>query len=207
MNAHQRTFLPLLKFSGKGMATSNYQTAKAKVAVMEDAARVRRALKELDPAILRALDKANREAAKPIINDAIALTPETTLSNWSGRNSKWKRSGEKGRGTLYYDKADVVKGYKFRAGKKSSFSDYRALLLFKNMDPAGAIFEQVGRKSKGKTPQGRAFVRNLNQRFPRTSRLMWRAVDEGGLDTLQGKIAQNYEAARREVQAKIGRSI
>ncbi len=189
------------------MATSNYQTAKAKATVMEDAARVRRALKELDPAILRALDKANREAAKPIINEAIALTPDTPLKNWAAPNSKWKRKGESGRGSLYYDKSDVVKGFKFRAGKKSSFSDYRALLLFKNMDPAGAIFEQVGRKSKGKTPQGKAFVRLLNEAYPRTSRLLWRAVDEKGLDILQADIAKNYEIARREVQAKIGRSI
>lgn len=188
------------------MATSQFQEAKARASIIDDAARVRRALKELDPALLRALDKANREAAKPIINEAIALTPTDTLSNWSGSASKWKRKGESGRGTLYYNKADVIKGYKFRAGKKSSFSDYRALLLFKNMDPAGAIFEQVGRKSKGKTPQGRAFVNNLLQRFPRTSRLMWRAVDETGVDILQDKIAKNYEDVRKVVQARIGRS-
>jgi hypothetical protein len=189
------------------MATSQYQEAKARASILEDAARVRRALKELDPALLRALDKANREAAKPIINEAISLTPTDTLTNWSKAGAKWKRKGETGRGSLYYDKSEVIKGYKFRAGKKSSFSNYRALLLFKNMDPAGAIFEQVGRKSQGKTPQGRAFVRNLNQKFPRTSRLMWRAVDEAGIDILQNKIAQNYENVRKEIQARIGRSI
>lgn len=188
------------------MATSSYTQAKARATTIEDAARVRRALKELDPKLLRALDKANREAAKPIINEAAKLTPQNTLSNWSGPFAKWKRRGEgTGRGDLIWDRNDVIKGYKFKAGKKSSFNDYRALLQFRNENSAGAIFEQVGRKSKGKTPQGQAFIRNLMAKFPRTSRLMWRAVDENGLDILQQEIAKNYEAVRKQVQGKIGR--
>lgn len=187
------------------MATSQYIEAKARATIIEDAARIRRVLKDLDPKMLRELDKANRQAAKPIIQEAAKMTPEVTLSNWSGPFAKWKRRGEgTGRGDLIWDRADVVKGYKFKAGKRSSFNEYRALLQFRNENSAGAIFEQVGRKSTGKTPQGKAFIRNLMQRFPRTSRLMWRTVDEIGLDTLQQEIAKNYEAVRRQVQAKIG---
>ena len=182
---------------------SQYQQAKARATTIEDAARVRRVLRDMDREILKELDKANREAAKPIIREAIQLTPEAPLSNW-GPNGKWKRRGEgTGRGDLYWNKKDVTKGYKFLAGKKSSFSEYRALLLFRNSDPAGAIFEQVGRNGTGKTPQGKAFVRNLLNKYPRTSRLLWRAVDETGLDILQQKIIQNYDDARRKLQRKI----
>jgi hypothetical protein len=166
--------------------------------ITKDAAKARRLLKEHAPKALNALDKANREAAVPIINYAKSITPsgDLPLSGWAG-----------GTGRLKWRTADVQKGFKFRAGKKSSFSDYRALLQFRSLDPAGSIFEIAGRKSDGTTPQGKAMIKNLNERYPRTSRLLWQAHDEKGETELIKAITDNYGKAVDELNSNLRRLI
>jgi hypothetical protein len=112
------------------------------------------------------------------------------LSQWAKYG--WSRRGS-GQGELNWDKKKIFDGYKFKAGKKSNFTGVRTLLRFTNESPAGSIFEVAGRgKSTGKTPQGQAFVKNLLNQFPRTSRLVWQAMDDIGADELREKIIENY---------------
>ena len=171
--------------------------------VIEDAAKIRRILQASAKDILLALDRANREAAKPILQKSKDFVPNETLSQWMKYG--WSRRGD-GQNALAWDKTEIEKGMLFRAGTKSKYSDYRALLQFKNTSGTGAIFEMAGRgKFQGKTPQGKAFVRNLDKKFPRKSRLIWRAADEVGLQILRQKIIDNYEVARKELQARIDR--
>jgi hypothetical protein len=162
--------------------------------VLKDAAKVRRLLKQFAPEMLRAMDKANREAAKPILNDAKAFVPpEAPLTNWG-----------KSTGKLRWNDAEIKKGMVFRAGKKSSSKEYRALLQFKNQSRSGAIFEILGRRTPNpKTPQGKYFVDTIQRKYPRKSRLIWRAVDETGIDTLLADIVQNYETARSQLNNRI----
>lgn len=177
------------------MATSQYQEAKARASIMEDAARVRRALKELDPALVRALDKANREAAKPTIQAAQRFVEEVPYPLYG-----WVHKGRTG-----WDAAAIRRGFKFRAGKSKRGQVFRNLLEFSNTNAAGAIFEVTGRKSAGRNRPD--FVTKLNNAYPRKSRLLWRAVDETGMEVLQSEISQNYEIVRRQVQSKIGGGI
>jgi hypothetical protein len=164
---------------------------KAGQEVIKDAARVRRQLRAFAPEVLRALDKANRTAAKPILDQAKNYVPEVPYPLYG-----WVHNGRTG-----WDAGTIRKGFKFRAGKKSRSSDYRALLEFANTSVNGAIFEQVGKNSRGrKRPD---FVTKINNAYPRKSRLIWRAVDEGGLDKLRGAIARNYETARQQLQLKL----
>lgn len=183
----------------------NRQQRLTKAVVDDGVYQTRQLLRKADRKSVDALDKANREAAKPIIDYAKKITPEAPLSQWAKYG--WSRRGEKvevNRGTkknpniglegaLDWNRNDIWKGYKFKAGKKSNFTGVRTLLRFTNESPAGSIFEVAGRgKMKGKTPQGKAFVRNLMRNFPRTSRLVWQAVDDMGADELREKIIENY---------------
>jgi hypothetical protein len=170
------------------MASNETQAGQA---VIQDAARVRRQLRAFAPEVLRALDKANRKSAQPILNDAKGFVPDVPYPLYG-----WVHRGRTG-----WDATTIRKGFKFRAGKKSSRSDYRALLEFANTSVNGAIFEQTGKNSRGrKRPD---FVTKLNNAYPRKSRLIWRAVDEGGLDDLRNEIAKNYEVARQQLQLKL----
>lgn len=176
----------------------------------------RQILRKADKDSVLALDKANRESAKPIIDYAKQITPDSTLSQWSKYG--WARRGVKEqfttgrgankttglRGALDWDTSEIHKGYKFKAGKKSNFTGVRTLLRFTNESPAGSVFEIAGRgKAQGKTPQGKAFVAALNRKFPRKSRLMWRAVDVVGTDLLREKIIDNYNKLIDEYNAKL----
>lgn len=160
---------------------------------LESADRVRRQLQLLDKTLVREMDKANREAAKPIIERAKEFVPEVPLSNW--KKYQWRRRGE-GENALQWDANTVKKGFKLRAGKKSSYTNKKALLQFRSLSGQGTIFEIAGRgKSQGYTPQGKAMVRNLLRKFPHTSRALWRSVDEIGLTELQKAIIKNYNQA------------
>jgi hypothetical protein len=164
---------------------------RAGQAVIKDAARVRVLLRSMAPDVLRALDKANRKSAQPILDQANRYVPEIPYPLYG-----WVHNGRTG-----WDATKIRKGFKFSAGKKRKGSDYRALLEFRNTSVIGAIFEQVGKTSRGqKRPD---FVTKLNNAFPRKSRLIWRAVDEMGLEELRNNIAKNYEIARKQLQARI----
>jgi hypothetical protein len=171
-------------------------------AIIDDGVyQTRQILRKADKASVLALDKANREAAKPTIDYAKKITPDVPLSQWAKYG--WSRRGS-GQGELDWDKTAIFEGYKFLAGKKSKATGVRTILRFVNKSAAGSIFEVAGRgKSQGKTPQGKAFVQSLNRAFPRRSRLLWQAVDDFGNDELRAKIIDNYNKLIDEYNAKL----
>lgn len=160
--------------------------------LLRDAAQVRRILRQVDPTLLKEVDKANREAAKPILAYAKSLVPSRAPI------SGWQHNGRTG-----WDSVKVAKGMVMRAGKRSSFSDYRSLLEFRQNNTAGAIFEVLGRRKTPRTEQGRRFLDVIQNRYPRTSRLLWRAVDDMGLERLQDEIRKNYERAYVSINRKL----
>jgi hypothetical protein len=149
-------------------------------------------MRQAAPDLLREIDKANREAAKPILAYAKSIVPNQAPI------SGWEHTGRTG-----WNSAKVAKGMVMRAGKKSSFSSYRSLLEFRQTDTAGAIFEVLGRRSRPETEKGRRFLDVINKRFPRTSRLLWRAVDEIGLDRLQAEIKENYRTYEAQLNVRL----
>jgi hypothetical protein len=72
-----------------------------------------------------------------------------------------------------------------------------------NKSRAGAIFEIAGRvKGDGKTPQGTAFKRILNEKFGDASRVVWRIVDRDRLK-IQANIVKALDEAKTELQKKL----
>jgi len=144
----------------------------------------RRALGKYAPEVRKALDKANREAASPLINLAKSYVPDLPLSQWIyGRTA--------------YDKATVQKGIKVKAGKRSRRSPYSAVTQLRNESVAGSIFELAGKKSPNST-----FARNLGGRFPLgdVTRLIWKAVKNYPIRKYQDQVLENYAEAEKQLQ-------
>jgi hypothetical protein len=167
-------------------------TNRTSTTLLRDAAEVRRILRQVDPTLLKETDKANREAAKPILAYAKNLVPSRAPI------SGWEHGGRTGWNSLA-----VQKGMVFRAGTRSRSSQYRSLLEFRQNNTAGAIFEVLGRKKQPRTAQGRRFLDVIQQRYPRVSRVLWRAVDDMGLERLQQEIQNNYYRAYSSINRKL----
>jgi hypothetical protein len=181
--------------------STTFQQRQAKAIMDQGIYQTRQILRKADRDAVNALDKANREAAKPTIEKAKDITPDVALSQWSKYG--WSRRGS-GLGELNWDKSKIMRGYKFLAGKKSNFTGVRTLLRFANTSAAGGMFEIAGRgKSQGTSPQGKAMVRTLNRKFPNPSRLLWKAVDEVGNEELRERIIQNYNDLIDKYNAQI----
>ena len=168
------------------------ETAPMVTARIENAAAVRRLMRQAAPDLLKEIDKANREAAKPILAYAKSIVPNNAPI------SGWAHNGRTG-----WNSQAVQKGMVFRAGRQSRTSDYRALLEFRQNNAAGAIFEVLGRKGQPKTEQGRRFSDVIKKRYPRVSRLLWRAVDDMGLNRLQQEILENYRSFETKLNARL----
>lgn len=134
-------------------------------------------LKEFDPELRKAMDKEIRDSLKPLANKARTLVPAAPLSNWTkppehAGDRSWK-------GYRVWDPENVRKGIVIRqGGKRFQGRATVSMWRFANRNAAGSIFELAGRASQGKTPQGRAFIRNLNANAGKASRLIWRVWDE-----------------------------
>lgn len=131
---------------------------------IDGAAAAIKTLGKVDPELRKAVIKSLKTAAQPMEESARRLLPATRpLSNWE----KW-RGG--------YDPKKVARSIKvaFRGSKVKGARDPDKipLLTLRQKDAAGAIYDMAGRRSTGNTPQGQAFIRNLNRQGP-ASRYMW----------------------------------
>ena len=169
------------------MATNSTSTT-----IIRDAAQVRRILRQIDPELLKDIDAANRESARPILNYAKGLVPPRAPI------SGWAHNGRTG-----WNSERVQRGMVVRAGQKSSGSQYRSLLEFRQNDAAGAIFEVLGRRGQAATEKGRRFIDVIGKRYPRKSRVLWRAVDEFGLDRLVKEINKQYDITYIMINRKL----
>lgn len=142
-----------------------------------------RTLRTVDPvygsAIRQATIKKMKTAAKPLIADARGLFPNTTpLSGWGTWTGK---SGKLITDAGGYDPARVDKGvkvaFKGSANKRNINPNVVPLLTLRQVTNAGVIFDMAGKKNAGKTPQGRAMIRELMGIRP-PSRAMWEVVEK-----------------------------
>lgn len=161
--------------------------------------RLKRLMKEIDPDIRKRMDKEIRTLAKPIAERAKAEAPTKVMSGWM--DERWH--GEGGWWMRRYDRERVVKGISVRQGgsRKKGFVTKTAWKVT-SRSAAGSIYELAGKKG-GKTPQGRAFIANLN-REGKASRLLWRAFEhEGGERKFNTGIAEIIHRYESELQARI----
>lgn len=159
---------------------------------------LKRLMREIDPEIRKRMDKEIRSLAKPIADSAKAHAPATVMSGWM--DERWQGKWAKRR----YDRSKVAKGISIRqGGKRTRGSVTKVAWKVTNKSAPGSIYEVAGRKSAGKTPQGRVFIGNLN-RDGKASRLIWDAFErEGGERKFNSGIAEIIHRYESELKARI----
>ena len=156
--------------------------------VVKDIKQTRRRLKQFAPEVLKELDKTNRKLAKPLLDKAKGTVPPDSvqLKNWvAGGRYKW-------------DSAEVKKGIKFKADKRKRGQRYSAILGFMNESAAGSIFELAGYSDSSSN-----FAQELNARFGKAPRLIWRALDKAALVSLRNQIYRNYVEAEKSLNEEL----
>ena len=151
-----------------------------------------RALRDLDPKLRRETRKNIRNAAKPLQSAAKALVPaETPMSGWTSGRYAFTGAAKAG-----------VKTSISTRGRKSRTT--WPLVTLKQTNAGGAVFDMAGRRSNGKTAQGRQFIANLRNRHGRASRSMWRAA-EAELPNIRKNVEQAVEKAARLTNTELRR--
>ncbi len=136
-----------------------------------------KALKEIDPKLRTATNKRVRKSVVPLQNAVRARIPGVALSNWN--------SGRYG-----FEGGAAASGVKVKiGGSKSAKKMTWELVTLRQSNAGGSVFDMAGRKSSGGSPQGRAFISNLNSRFGAASRSMWPAA-EAELPRVQANVLE-----------------
>jgi len=154
---------------------------------------LKRALTKVAPDLKKEMDKRIRLAIEPVRSRAQNAVPSRPLSNWTA-------TGKDPWGTRLAWNAGAVKaGIKIRqGGGRSKGTAVLTAWRLSNMNAAGTVYELAGRSGNGSTPQGRAFITNLNRSLP-PSRLIWKAWDDvGGDTTVTPKVLEAIDAAAAE---------
>lgn len=139
-------------------------------------------LKLFDVETYKALNKELYGEMKKLVQETRADSPpKTPLRNWKKYEGGMSRWGS----VLAFDPRAVRMGVRSKIGpvrNKALNTRERAFFLIE-ANPAGAVYETAGRKTKGRTPQGRAFIRNLKNKsnitvIGKQGRLVWKNVIE-----------------------------
>lgn len=164
------------------------------------------ALKEFDKDAVKKFNKVINDQLKDAERDArtiIADVGETPMRGWREGVPLHPRKGTRGGAGWpgWYNgevQANIVKSRtQGRVRKDKGYTTSAGALL--NKSAAGAIFETAGRRSKGKTPQGQQFIRNLNNVFGKASRAIWRVVDKDR-DKIQEAVSKALDEAKATLQ-------
>lgn len=158
----------------------------------------RSALAKFAPEVKKALDKANREAGKPLVALAQSYVPaDSPLSGWADKDGNGFWNG----GARAWNSAEVKRGIKIKQGKRSRSkrSPWSAVTMLVNDSAAGMIFETAGSKSNG------VFVQNLiNKGYPfkedGVTRIIWKAVKNYPIVKYRVAIKDNYAEAEKQLQ-------
>ena len=155
-------------------------------------------LRKVEPDLARMLPREMRHVAKPVVQTARALIPaQRPLSNWGewGERLDWSRKAVTGISAT----TDV------RAGKYSK--GQINLLAITQKNPAGAVFENAGRHPNAQTARGRAFIRNLDNKYgaPDKGRYLWVAV-ENNLGYLNRELQDVIDRWSTELERTLGKA-
>jgi hypothetical protein len=158
----------------------------------------KKALKEADPKLRRAMDKEIRDILKPVVSNARAAVPAQPLSGWrlgNGRTGEAKMPD--------WDQATVRKGITIRqGGKRSRGKSTQSAWKIQNASAAGEVFE-VANKQRTK-PSGDIFTKALTLYHGNTSRLIWSAWDKAGGEK---KLSQDVLAVVKMFEGKLEREL
>jgi hypothetical protein len=149
-------------------------------------------LKLFDNETLKAMNKEMYSVMKDLV-------PGTSpMSGWE----KKSLTGAKWGTQLNFTPSKIRTGVRSKIGlvrNKSLNTRERAYLLI-NANPAGAIYETAGRKTDGATPQGRQFIKNIEERsgmrvIGKQGRLAWRAAinNRAEITVKMGRVVAKYQ--------------
>ena len=183
-----------------------------------------KAMKVFSPNALKEYKKEVKAAAGIIVKVARGSIPaEPPMRNWRKipakksrgtprphSNPRSKPRGELGSdpstiGWPVWDTNAIRKGIKVTTSKDRDTGSVKASLLrVENQSASGAIFEVAGRRSRGASPSGVQFIRNLT-RFSNASRAIWRAYDQNQ-DTVTESVQQAIDKAIAQFQRDVAES-
>jgi hypothetical protein len=150
------------------------------------------ALRQVEPELYKELFRTTKRPMQDVMNRARRMVPTAEVPSGWKRRSKgprgWGDPSQRG-----WDNNKVRGGIRIYSSQRTATGVVNLHKLV-NASPAGSIYEKA---SNADTPQGQSFVRKMN-RLP-TSRLIWRAWDESGGDSvLRPAISESI----REIEAK-----
>lgn len=167
----------------------------------------KRLMRELEPDLLKEMNREIREQLEPVKARAQSLIPASPpLSAW-GRSvarpgsrpkySPYPRRWDYSR--LEWNSSEAKANITIRqGGGRARGQASRAAWQIRSNNPAAAVFELMGR---GKSNV--AMVRNVNRRFPSSGRVLYRAFDSVG----GARIEQNVVGTIRRFEAEFDRRL
>ena len=165
------------------------------------------ALRAFDKNAARRIDAGINKAAKVVAEDAKALVDNDILSGFARQLPGGTPGNRRQAYGMGYDDPLIKAGIRVkRKRQKKTGNELRSFVVIANTTALGAIWEVAGRASRGKTPAGRAMIRNIEKRDPGpVSRTVWRALDNDG-GKVQDEIQKQIDEARRLCQRQINRA-
>lgn len=119
--------------------------------------KLRRAIKEVEPALAKETQKEIAGLLRSITNKAKGFVPsEAPLSGWASHSGLWGESSRR------YDATEIKRGITYSTSpSKPNKRGFRSLAAIYNKSAAGAIYETAGRKN----PRGQVHQESTRGKF------------------------------------------
>lgn len=178
---------------------------------VEGTKNVLRALGMLDPDLAKEIGKELSDVGRKIGSDARALVPtQPPLSGWGVTGTSNPRRNALGNTTRGGQGWPAWTGQKYASSIRSSRRQTN-LTVKSTATAAASIFEVAGSVTNGRTAAGRAFVRNLQARYPVSRTTRGRLRSRAMIRSMQinyvparASLTKAVERAANELQRRIG---
>jgi hypothetical protein len=158
------------------------------------------ALRIIDPALKKDLNRQMVGSVKPILDKVKARVPIRPATNWGG----WQRRGDSGSGAdLSWDQAKVRRGITTSTANARMVGGVRGQFRLLNKSAAGAVFEMAGSKGGNGSRSSSAFIRN-SEKFGVAPRLLVRTWKEEKGYTV---VAKAMRSVVRQAEARVNGAI
>lgn len=166
----------------------------------------RKLMRELEPDLLKELDKSIKEQLEPVVARARSLVPSSRpLSRWKTPNAPGSRPSYSPYGRrwdysrLEWDAGQAKKSIVARRpGRRPRGKLTRPLYQLQSNNPAAAVFELMGR---GKSRVN--MIGNVGGRFPGTGRVLYRAFDQIGGKRLERDVVDTIKKFEAEFNRRL----
>jgi len=166
----------------------------------------RRLMRELEPELLREMDRTVKKKLEPIRVQAKRLVPGTLpLRNWKTPHNPYSQPSYSPYGRrwdyerLEWDTTMARKGIVVRQPKRRRRGQVtRSLYQLQSNNPSAAVYELMGR---GKSDVN--MVGNLRRKYPGTGRVLYRAFDRYGGDKIEKDVVDTVRKFEREFNRRL----